>query len=55
MNKVKPPITVTQDSLRLYKALLEQVALNESLQKELLEAADVIKKLTERLEDGTRS
>ena len=41
---------MTHDAMRLYTALLEQVALNEKLQQELLNAADIIKKLTERLE-----
>lgn len=45
--KVKPPLTFSHESQRLYAALLEQVALNETLQKELMEAAKTITSLVD--------
>ena len=51
--KIKPPLTITHESQRLYEALLAQVKLNEELQKQLLEAAEVIKKLTKEIDERT--
>lgn len=46
------PLTVNHDTLRLYNALEQQLKLNEHLQKQLLEAAEVIETLTKALNES---
>lgn len=51
IGKLKPR-TATHETIQLYAALKEQVTLNAELRVALLEAAEMINKLTERLNES---